>query len=498
MESKKNKRKGLVSIVLLLLSVALLVAGTFAWFTDTATVKGNKVNAGTLTVDVVATVQEVLDAFANDKYKKDYEDLSATPDDTTNPSGVTGKSQQDVVNGLFDALGLKVAKSETSGNKGKEVKSTGDGTTALKPADVLNDYCIITNKTVPVMNVRNVEPGATYPVKMHVMNSGELAISYAAGFSIDDKASRTGLQALEDQKSTLGTEKYNYLAGKLAAKQLAKDADGKDQTYTSSMAGQEGVDLGGHLEDVLEVYAMTETQYNDAVEETTAHKAAMDLIKTNTDPNKVNYIGTISQIIRCNDTAYKMALDANVAAALQTKTDANDEKAAKETAYTNLLNEPVDPTETPEQRTAREAALAAAATARDNARTASDEADAAYDKLYNEQTELKEVAKRLAKASTGYCVPESLDGGPDITVYNRDGSVRQVPNPSGTGNIDQKVPASCIGTTYFAIHMPGEAGDLYQNAMLTLNAGITANQVELDVDGIHVMVYDDATARTTP
>ena len=149
-----------------------------------------------------------------------------------------------------------------------------------------------------------------------------------------------------------------------------------------------------------------------------------------------------------------------------------------------------DDTKTPEQKQAAADAADAARIAMNDAIADLGKAQGELDELTKEADDLEEVRKRLTKASSGYCVPTKSADGNDMYIYDRDG------NTVMDGDDPKTVTATDLGTVYFAIHMPGEVNDLYQNAALTLNAGITANQVELDKDGINVMIYDDANART--
>ncbi|MBR2615392.1 MAG: SipW-dependent-type signal peptide-containing protein, partial [Clostridia bacterium] len=60
-KQKTTKRALLMSALALLLSVSMLVGSTFAWFTDSVTSAGNKIQAGTLKID--------LELFQNGDYK---------------------------------------------------------------------------------------------------------------------------------------------------------------------------------------------------------------------------------------------------------------------------------------------------------------------------------------------------------------------------------------------------------------------------------------------
>ena len=53
MNNKKSTKRALVSGILsLVLCIAMLIGTTFAWFTDSAVSKGNKITAGNLDVDL--------------------------------------------------------------------------------------------------------------------------------------------------------------------------------------------------------------------------------------------------------------------------------------------------------------------------------------------------------------------------------------------------------------------------------------------------------------
>ena len=54
MTSSKSTKRALVSSALaILMCVAMLIGTTFAWFTDTASTAVNKIQSGTLKVDIV-------------------------------------------------------------------------------------------------------------------------------------------------------------------------------------------------------------------------------------------------------------------------------------------------------------------------------------------------------------------------------------------------------------------------------------------------------------
>mgnify|MGYP002513482498 FL=1 len=51
-KTKSTKRALLLSALSLLMCVSMLIGSTFAWFTDSVTSSGNKIQAGTLKIDL--------------------------------------------------------------------------------------------------------------------------------------------------------------------------------------------------------------------------------------------------------------------------------------------------------------------------------------------------------------------------------------------------------------------------------------------------------------
>lgn len=133
------------------------------------------------------------------------------------------------------------------------------------------DYFVITDSEIPIIKINNVEPGQIYPVKFYVVNRGELATKFSAAFNIQvdkdgNELSFTGLETLEMDKETLGQDNYDYYKSILNEKQL----------------DSEGNDIGGHLEDILDVYVGSDE--NDAIPK--------------------NYVGKLSQVLNGDLGAY--------------------------------------------------------------------------------------------------------------------------------------------------------------------------------------------------
>ena len=51
-KQKSTKRALLMSALALLMCVSMLIGSTFAWFTDSVTSAGNKIQAGTLDIEL--------------------------------------------------------------------------------------------------------------------------------------------------------------------------------------------------------------------------------------------------------------------------------------------------------------------------------------------------------------------------------------------------------------------------------------------------------------
>lgn len=85
MNSKHTKKALLSSVVALVLCFAMMLGTTFAWFTDTASTGVNKIQAGTLKIDIVDKDGESLDGESLDFVKAD----AASQEDILWEPGVT-------------------------------------------------------------------------------------------------------------------------------------------------------------------------------------------------------------------------------------------------------------------------------------------------------------------------------------------------------------------------------------------------------------------------
>ena len=148
MKSRKTFTSLLVSIVTMMLCLCSFAGTTLAWFTDTVSNTGNKIQAGTLDVELYANKETLTNAGVN-----------PLPSKTT--------TVDDVI------------------------------------------YYDISNESTPMFNYSFWEPGYSTPAGFVIKNAGNLALKYKLSFSLID--SKTGLEELEVQKTeeSLSGDVYN-------------------------------------------------------------------------------------------------------------------------------------------------------------------------------------------------------------------------------------------------------------------------------------------------
>lgn len=409
---KRVKYKGLVSFILLFISVCLFAGATYAWFTDTATVKGNKVFAGNLYVDVIA----------------DFNTLQSV-------GYGSGQDEGDLVedNGKVTIEGIETPIE-------KYVRNLSDNST--------QNFYKLTDVEAPFIAIYNVEPGQAYSAKFGVLNSGDLAVKYTAGFQISTveetvdgvtvkrPRSYTGLETLEFQHSDNSEDAFGVYHNKYQNtntitneriegeynlnEHLDNDEYTRRKTKLEAMQRDKttGEDLGGHLEDVLEVYAVTDRADDGQV----LHSNVEKTMVVDGEVKKANYIGTVKQMI-------------------------------------NLF----DPTFIP-----------------------TDEERGIYE----------EVENNMNRLSTGYLLPVEIIKNPTDNKINKDGITVNIygskEDPSLTDLLGVRNNVSEIGECEYIIYMPEDADNKYQNASLFLDMGVTGSQVDFEFDGLNYMIYDMA------
>ena len=135
-DNKTSKRKGYEYILLLLLTISLFITATYAWFTDSAYSKGNKLFTGNLYIEVVATKEDLVNAG--------YSDVDAD---------------------LVDEFGSPYHRTLTDGTE--------------------TDYYYISNKDAHVVNLYNMEPGQFRKASVKYLNTGDLAFRTVGALKID-------------------------------------------------------------------------------------------------------------------------------------------------------------------------------------------------------------------------------------------------------------------------------------------------------------------------
>ena len=187
--TKKTKRRAYESLLLLLLTISLFITATFAWFTDSAFSKGNKVFAGNLYVDIIVSEEDLK------------EQLLANFDDV-DESNV----EEYITNNYANYKYVRTYE----GADGNNVTDTYYRISAM-PDTLANGLSSI--------NLYNVEPGQAKKVHVQYLNNGDLAFKAGGALKLeydtDSKTlkSYTGLETLNQQinpDAKVGTYKNNY------------------------------------------------------------------------------------------------------------------------------------------------------------------------------------------------------------------------------------------------------------------------------------------------
>ena len=109
--SKSTKRALLTSVLALLMCVTMLIGATFAWFTDTASTAVNKIQAGTLNVDIVDKNGDSLDGKS-----LSFKDVNNNTDILWEPGATFNLDSFKIVNKGNLAFKYKVIISGVNGN----------------------------------------------------------------------------------------------------------------------------------------------------------------------------------------------------------------------------------------------------------------------------------------------------------------------------------------------------------------------------------------------
>ncbi len=175
-----NPKRSLIgSLGMSIIAMAMLVFATYAWFSDVAVSKGSTVNTGVMTINLA------VDQSFVDRYNSMPSHLTSKISvPGAEPDGEEGEAYTTVFDEVYD------------------YKTLTDG--AVEPADdadiVHTPYYIVDDKNVQIIHIENMAPGEAYVVTgMAVVNRGELAAAYTAGFDIEE--SLTGLENLNRKVS---------------------------------------------------------------------------------------------------------------------------------------------------------------------------------------------------------------------------------------------------------------------------------------------------------
>ena len=526
--NKKSRRKGYEAIILLLLTISLFITATYAWFTDSAFSKGNKVFSGNLYVDVVET-EKVL----QDIYQTEWENYN----DANEPDISFSDFLQTV-------KGYKLY--ERKYQDGEDV--------------VTDNYYIITGTDAGTINLYNMEPGQVKDVSVKYINKGDLALSAAGAIKIDLKEdgtrkSFTGIETLLDQYRLLDNEitdsGFNdFYKNKYSVNidsdgdgildridpELIKDGideNGDEHSYYEISNGIRGTERDkilvkrfkklfamwgkdiNNLEDgdIITVgeynnitnlnektkfinlsyteltdlfnedgYSINATNCKQYIKNDGGHLEDVLEVYIGVDNNNVDrdevyvnrdktnnkyYFGTLTEFIYLLDNGPFANKDFDYDA-YATLTDTEEEAF-----YTNKLKELKDLYDTkPEELSIEETYMAM------------------YDNL---KANLYSDYERYLSNANGHCLPvDSITT--EGVIPSKDGvEVKVYEN----GEVTHTYMASEMGECSFSLYLPENVDSKYQNASISLSMGVTATQADFEMDDTGYMIYDESLSGPT-
>ena len=194
--TKSTKRALLFSVMAMLLCVAMLIGTTFAWFTDSVTASGNKIQSGTLNIDLLVKkgedgYQSVKDSqaaiFNYDKWEPGYTEVRNVMVKTT--GNLALKYTLDIVPLNTDEDALKLAEVIDVYYANSDVTVTDRSLTGLTRIGTLKDVftgvagTAINDTLIPDQG--NTEDYATIALKMQESAGNDYQnLSVGGGFDL--------------------------------------------------------------------------------------------------------------------------------------------------------------------------------------------------------------------------------------------------------------------------------------------------------------------------
>ena len=242
---KNSYRKRLIlSIITLLLTVSCFITVSYAWFTNSAFSKGNKVFAGNLMVDVLISEDDLKANLIKSEVISEGDNLP----DTLNSFKYERELDDGDIQTYYYASRI--------------------------PATIDEDPI-----DTSILRVENVEPGQAIRVKVNIVNSGDLALQAAGAIRVEEGKSLTGIQTFLDEHPDIETilSNENTTDGTTPTGKASTNSEiyflntllsmqatnwGKPEG-ASAIGGKYFKDNGGHLEDVLCVYLLEDVGDGD-------------------------------------------------------------------------------------------------------------------------------------------------------------------------------------------------------------------------------------------
>ena len=483
---KESKRKGYESILLLLLTISLFVTATYAWFTDSAYSKGNKIFTGNMYVDVIIKEEDAIEQLVSKGVVSDEEEAIAY---------LSSNCGDYKYERRYDALNSDVYYR-----------------VSVMPDEIAKNF--------HVAEIYNIEPGQYRIFNVDYLNSGDLAFKTAGALKIDldeegYNVSLTGLEVLNEQYlGNYGVYKNNYALGTSAIADYSsneveivtdneidpknifngKDINGNDYDYfevnyndpkshnpvmsyeeyeyrfmkyvqmegyreiripalSSSKTESDVPFLNSKGDDVLKTYYLDEGVDRPCLEDVLEVYATTDIDIIKGEKASEYYFGTVTQF------NYLMLHGPEATADLTI----NDELQRNYSILFGDVEEvPIlkaDPTE-------------------------EETKDELKHSLYLDY-------QRYLKTAGGFCLPIDCvkddndfvpEDGVSVKIYEK--------------TVNDKVSSTVenvkeIGSNSFTVYMPTDVDSRYQNASISLSVGVTATQTAYEVDDTGCMIYDN-------
>lgn len=449
---KQLLKKCIFCVLFLLINVALLVTTTYAWFSDQAMNKNNKVFAGNLLTDILINESDLKENLVKSNIITDSDPIP----EYLNDFKYVRTFKDDTIQTYYYASRIPSV-----------INLNGDETSI----------------DTSILNISMLEPGQAFRVPVNVMASGDLAIKAAGALKVEEN--KTGLDifieehpnieadlqaAIDDPSTPTGKASSSddiHLLNSLLSMQATVTDKASESTKTFN--GKYFIDNGGELEDAIIVYLLEEVGSDIEVDRDSLELDKVFLNKLYEVKNE-RFFGTLRQFEYLITYGSQANVDNGTPKALNLICDAYNYNTR------NILPEKGDMDDNIYNEYLAEL---------ENTVLSYNEEYMALHNSYD--ANLYADYNRYLSYASGYCIP--YDAIADDGKLNKDGIKVDVKDGDGK-LLYTKEGLSEIDTINFLLYMPLDASNEYQYASTTLSLGATATQVEYEIDDTGCMIYD--------